>query len=242
MPRHVALKVMKCDSSGRDSLAREVEKRQDLDPTKVLPLLRVHVPQLQQEMDFDGAVPVEVGDPGEYVLVMQWADATLSDELRFKQIAGINFEKVRGIAKDVAQALRAVHDNGKVHGMYLASLLFSVLKLITGDVKPRNIVNVQDSWCLIDFDAAGSIGEQLTGKRGSEAYMAPGCMRVCLRDGSEGSAARQEPMQACIQQDIFSFGVMLFELCTATSFFVKDVNNDNLVHQSDKQVTEQALL
>ena len=47
-----------------------------------------------------------------YVLVMPWAEATLSDELRKKQIAGIGIDVVKGIMKNVVEALQHMHTQG----------------------------------------------------------------------------------------------------------------------------------
>ena len=52
----------------------------------------------------------------EYVLVMPWADATLSDELRAKQFAGSDMDQVRCIMWDVGQALKQMHGTGYIHG------------------------------------------------------------------------------------------------------------------------------
>ena len=43
------------------------------------------------------------------VLVMPWADSTLSDEIRNKQIAGTSFDIVKAIMKNVAEALQHMH-------------------------------------------------------------------------------------------------------------------------------------
>ena len=100
----------------------------NLDKTKVLPLLRFHVPEGQRHdyiNDADGSagedaepgcwhgveVAAEPSEGDKYVLVMPWADSTLSDEMRKKQIAGSDVRVVMHIVKCVAEALQHMHNN-----------------------------------------------------------------------------------------------------------------------------------
>ena len=54
-------------------------------------------------------VATEPSEGDQYVLVMRWADATLSDEMRKKQIAGFDVQVVMHIVKCVAEALQHMH-------------------------------------------------------------------------------------------------------------------------------------
>ena len=122
--------------ASQQAIEQEVRCRLKLDKTKVLPLLRFHVPQDQRNRYIshadgssgeDGApdtwcgveVAAEHSDSAskvskdgtvlDCVLVMPWADSTLSDEIRNKQIAGTSFDIVKAIMKNVAEALQHMH-------------------------------------------------------------------------------------------------------------------------------------
>ena len=122
--------------ASKQAIEQEVRCRLKLDKTKVLPLLRFHVPQDQRDSYIsyaDGSagegggpdtrcgveVAVEHSDSANkvskdgtvlnWVLVMPWADSTLSDEIRNKQIAGTSFDIVKAIMKNVADALQHMH-------------------------------------------------------------------------------------------------------------------------------------
>ena len=122
--------------ASKQAIEQEVRCRLKLDKTKVLPLLRFHVAQDQRDSYIshaDGSagegggpdtwcgveVAVEHSDSANkvskdgtvlnFVLVMPWAEATLSNEIRNKQIAGTSFDIVKAIMKNVADALQHMH-------------------------------------------------------------------------------------------------------------------------------------
>ena len=53
----------------------------------------------------------EPSQGNEYVLVMEWAGATLNDEMRKKQIAGIDVAEVKNISRCVAESLQHMHEH-----------------------------------------------------------------------------------------------------------------------------------
>lgn len=55
---------------------------------------------------------MEPSEGDEYVLVMEWAEATLNDEVRKKQIAGNDVAKVIHITHGVAESLQHMHEQG----------------------------------------------------------------------------------------------------------------------------------
>ena len=111
----MALKI-----ASRKSVLQEIEMRQGLDPQWVLPVLRVHTPahitlsdELRGGCDAYGVEHAsQPSDSDEWVLVMQWADTTLSDELLRKHIAGVDALEVQHILRDVAQSLNHLHAEG----------------------------------------------------------------------------------------------------------------------------------
>ena len=108
--RVVALKVVK----NAKFLEREIIMRQGLDAQFVLQAVRVHVPITKQDQ-YSGSEWLraqEPSEPGSYVLVMAWAEATLSDELRTSQIAGIDVTQVQCIINNIANALHHMHQHG----------------------------------------------------------------------------------------------------------------------------------
>lgn len=76
-------------------------------------LFKASQPQQPQPFSWHGVeVAVEPSEGDEYVLVMEWAEATLNDEVRKKQIAGNDVAKVAHIARGVAESLQHMHEQG----------------------------------------------------------------------------------------------------------------------------------
>ena len=105
----MALKI-----ASRESVLQEIHMRRGLDPQWVLPVLRVHTPADQRGCcnDYNVEEGEQASEGSQWVLVMPWADTTLSDELLRKQIAGFDVVEVRLILRDVAQSLRHLHMKG----------------------------------------------------------------------------------------------------------------------------------
>ena len=80
--------------------------------------------------------------------------------------------------------------------------------------------------CVGDMDAATHAGKPI-GKKTSTAYSPPELARVRASGG--------EQLQiASTSFDVWSLGVMLFELCTGRTLFRQDTSNDDLLMDEDK--------
>jgi serine/threonine protein kinase len=230
----VALKVVR----SLDAMKGEIEMRRGLNSLHVVGVMRIHVPKDGREQYFnfcstladtvtaDQAREKLADQPsrgGEFVIVMKWASASLQDEMRMKRIAGQNQRAVKRILKDVATALRHLHENGVVHG----------------DIKPRNIVTLgtqestQESesgkvWALIDFDAASRLGAQRTGgaiAKYSEAFISPEYMKLLLPQRTDGRPAVGQPVIASsLKLDIWSWYLLPLSLgpllCRSTAYLL----------------------
>eukprot|EP00656_Telonema_subtile_P009337 TRINITY_DN14389_c0_g3_i1.p1 TRINITY_DN14389_c0_g3~~TRINITY_DN14389_c0_g3_i1.p1 ORF type:complete len:692 (+),score=168.66 TRINITY_DN14389_c0_g3_i1:374-2449(+) len=232
MKQRVALKVV----SDVSSLKLEVEMRAAMGDTvhSVIPMLRVHIPAsephllseevqhliAEEHTEQGGSLSVKMG--GWYVMAMPWAHGSLSDEMRMKRVAGLNVLRVKEIALDVAVGLDQMHRANLIHG----------------DVKPKNIVKPHGSgWLLIDLDASAQMGQPRAAKY-SEGYAPPDWYRELLpfirRPCSQ--QAEQPSILAHARQDIWQFGCLLYELCTAQDLFQKDINDDSIAHEPDREL------
>ena len=134
-------------------------------------------------------------------LVMPRADRSLDQAIRSERFAAHQKAKVADIMGDIARAIQEVHGNGWVHA----------------DIKPRNVVRVRGSWKLIDLDAATPIGGNL-GRKRSPGFAAPELLRL---DGALLPNAQPT-------FDVWSFGVVLYFLCTGQPLFALDALEDKL--------------
>eukprot|EP00808_Paulinella_micropora_P006456 g79812.t1 len=150
-------------------------------------------------------------------LAMPAVDYSMNDYLRRHNVAGKAIKEVRSIAARVAQCLQQVHGRGLVHG----------------DLKPNNIVSFRGQWALIDFSGASKFGDRV-GYKYSSAYCPPELACVVARFGGPTTpeAISQLPV-AEASFDVFSFGVLLYELCTGEQLFPHVA--DNIADEQDLQ-------
>jgi serine/threonine protein kinase len=132
-------------------------------------------------------------DSGSFISMAFIEGITLKHHIKSGPIA---ISKVIEIAKQIAEGLREAHQNGIIHR----------------DMKSANImVNKKDQVKITDFGLAKIKGEASITKSGSQmgttAYMSP-------------EQIRSEPADQ--QSDIFSFGVIMYEMLTAKMPFHGD--------------------
>lgn len=189
-----------------------------LDKNAVIEVLRWHTPK-------GFSVPINVSSLGEvrqgqkestavddqypFVLIMRNGERSLHDACAKERIAGTNLDVIQSAARHVAECLQVLHRREVCHG----------------DIKSRNVLRVGSGWILCDLDAATPFGEPINGKH-STAYCPP--EMACWR------FAGGLPVAAHPSYDVWSFGVVLFELCSGQTLFSQDISNDELINAAEQ--------
>ena len=110
--------------------------------------------------------------------------------------------------------------------------LRNVLMLKSRDMKMRHVI-------LCDLDCASPVGKErsIDDKRSSSGYWAPEVARwVTTLENEEATNSRtgsKNVMKCHPAIDCWSFGVILFELCSGVNLFPQDLNNDSLKDPQD---------
>ena len=147
---------------------------------------------------------------GSGAIVMPLADYDLNSRLSLTRIAGIDAKECAAIIRPIIAALAEMHRHGVVHA----------------DVKPRNIVFVKGAWKLIDLDAAHAIGDGIdTSKKDfkwTSGFASPELAR-CRCAEPKGTLVADPKM------DVFSLGILAFELLTGQPLFPQDTCNNSMV-------------
>ena len=145
-------------------------------------------------------------------IVMPIAEFDLHERLSSTRVAGVSAVGCAEILYPIADALSRLHEVGIVHG----------------DVKPRNIVFVDETWKMIDMDAAVRKGAPIDTSpinfKWTSGFAPPELMRA---QKSGGTIVATEKM------DAFAFGVVAYEICTGQRLFPQDICNSNLVSEED---------
>jgi hypothetical protein len=160
-----------------------------------------------------------------YCIVMEAGNNSLFREVHQQHFAGVDWTKIRNIFGDIVLATSSLHSRGFIHG----------------DLKPMNVMLVNGSTKLIDFDAACCFtAEELAGVKISTAYAAPelfvnldGVVMIRQHEGHENTHPCS-CVTASPSLDMWSLGVILYFLSTGNTIFLSTVE-DNLSDKEDKR-------
>ena len=158
-------------------------------------------------------------------------------DMQSRRFAGHDIARCRRIARNLARALQRLHHSGIVHG----------------DVKPRNILflqekdavddtdgskeNAVDELVLCDLDVSAPIGtvRKVADKMPSSAHSAPELQRWKIW-AALPAAQRQMTMQLKASEalDVWGFGTVLYELCAGQELFYRNFADDEIIDVSDE--------
>ena len=231
--RPVALKFMK----NREEFVREIKSRygdnnrmnsETLDKCTV-GLVGWHIPgdpslfwpvgtpsefkasaQLRWRPEGSATIPAMRDYP--YVLVLEMGSTSLFLEMVSQRIAGHDDTKIRDTFRTVVECVAQLHSHGLIHS----------------DIKPRNILRMPGGEILLcDLDAALRNREQRNDSfKHSSAYCPPELARHLFACGPAPNATEAF--------DVWSLGVVLYELCTGQHLFSQDISDDNITAAADK--------
>jgi serine/threonine protein kinase len=237
----VVLKFMR----NKDQFERELAVRKGLDAQYVIAVIRSY--NSENDVGFADAIKtfnnnVYTGYP--YCIVLPRASRGLHEVITHDHIAGVpgRIHDVKAITRQVAEALQHIHDKGFIHAVSLKSqncdaglryaynnaiIISSRLALPPQDLKPLNVMKVDEVWKLIDLDAAAKVLDK-AGLKSSTGYAPPelltftGNGEVTPRDPTQNNA-----LTANRSFDIWSLGALLYLLITGQTL-LNNNQEDNL--------------
>ena len=153
-----------------------------------------------------------------YVLIMERGSASLWHAMATERIAKYEPATALSIFKRIVLQVKVLHEAGLVHC----------------DIKPRNILvdSVELAVTLCDLDAAVPIG-QLRGRelKSSTAYCPPEHMQAHIAGQLPGGTYT---LEAKASFDVWSLGVVLFEMLAGRHLFPQDLSDDCMVDAADR--------
>ena len=214
--KRVALKIMK----NHNEFTREITSRYGTDSEDLsdctIGLIGWHIPDDESRVPDNRLRSVkerrEKSIKQEYVLVMEMGSASLFLELVSQRIAGHDEIKIKKVFHTIVQRVQQLHSHSIIHS----------------DIKPRNILRMpDDNIVLCDLDSAlptGSIRD--ASYKCSSAYCPPELAQFLFGNGTAPKVTDKF--------DVWSLGLILYELCTGQHLFSQDISDDNMTASADK--------
>merc|ERR1712238_144846 len=171
---HVALKIM----FNEDNFIRELQARISIEMSDIKPgndIIEVEMSNIKPDVDItevqnkyesEHVVPLHryhndaelKNEKKCWCLVLAKGAKSISQIIHSERIAGIKTDKLIKCGVDFAKAIQHMHEKNMIHA----------------DIKPRNVIrDTAGDFKLIDLDASVEIGEKLTDKKKSTAFISP---------------------------------------------------------------------
>ena len=224
-PVQVALKMMR----NYQEFLCEIKTRQERDLSKcVVQVLGWHVPENCDPVPGTKMrkTPSPKSSEFRYILVLERGDNSAFLSIVTQRTAGYDAHSMSHLAFEIAKKTSSLHGAGLVH--------FD-LKLRNTLLVNRNQMSKQAGEVLLcDLDAASPIGSKRNTKQkpGSSGYYAPEVARWVIDTNERKEKAHELVCTAAL--DVWSFGVILFELCSGCHLFPQDLSNDAMIISQDE--------